>query len=275
MGEEMKITPIEVREAMKRYKAEGHTNQEVAEKFSINYETTKAICRGIAHQKRIGNEKFLEEFKNKFGSLATVIGDFKSVDSKLLIKCNRCDYEWQYPCGNLRKGYELNCPKCKETERQEKIANEIEARHKRIEENKRKKLAREKERKEREQAKWHDCPVCGKYTNRKIYCSGVCAYKAQSRNNEAKRRMRLKTQMVDKDITLEKLYKRDNGICWLCGLVCDWNDCTHDGNTFITGNFYPSIDHVIPLSKGGLHAWTNIKLAHRHCNTIKRDKTTF
>lgn len=41
----MKITPIEVREAMKRYKAEGHTNQEVAEKFNINYETTKAICK--------------------------------------------------------------------------------------------------------------------------------------------------------------------------------------------------------------------------------------
>ena len=39
--------------------------------------------------------------------------------------------------------------------------------------------------------------------------------------------------------------------------------------TFISGNNYPSIDHVIPVSKGGTHTWDNVKLAHRHCNTMK------
>lgn len=275
MGEEMKITPKEVREAMKRYKAEGHTNKEVATKFKVNYETTKAICRGIANQNRSAEKKFLEEFNNRFGSLATVIGEFKSVDSKLLVKCNRCGYEWQYPCGSLRRGHGLNCPKCKETERQEKIANEIEAKHKRIEESKRKKLAKEKEHKEREQAKWHDCPVCGKYTNRKLYCSDKCAKRHMNAIREARRRTRIEEQLVDKDITLSKLYRRDKGLCWLCGLQCNWEDYERRGNIYIAGNFYPSIDHVKPISKGGLHSWSNVKLAHIHCNTIKRDKTTF
>lgn len=44
-----------------------------------------------------------------------------------------------------------------------------------------------------------------------------------------------------------------------------------DGDTFIAGNMYPSIDHVRPLSRGGLHEWGNVKLAHRICNSIKKD----
>jgi len=44
-----------------------------------------------------------------------------------------------------------------------------------------------------------------------------------------------------------------------------------DGDTFIAGNMYPSIDHVVPLSRGGLHEWGNVKLAHRICNSIKKD----
>ncbi|MDT2396282.1 HNH endonuclease [Enterococcus avium] len=31
------------------------------------------------------------------------------------------------------------------------------------------------------------------------------------------------------------------------------------------------MDHVIPISKGGTHSWDNVRLAHRHCNAIKRD----
>ena len=40
----------------------------------------------------------------------------------------------------------------------------------------------------------------------------------------------------------------------------------------IVGKQYPSIDHVIPLAKGGLHAWSNVKLAHKGCNEQKGDR---
>lgn len=34
----------------------------------------------------------------------------------------------------------------------------------------------------------------------------------------------------------------------------------------------PSIDHVIPLSRGGAHAMGNVQSAHLRCNSSKGDK---
>lgn len=78
---------------------------------------------------------------------------------------------------------------------------------------------------------------------------------------------------VDYSITLEKLYKRDNGICQICGEKCDYNDYRKDEkNSFIAGINYPSIDHIIPISKGGQHTWDNIQLAHIGCNSSKGNR---
>ena len=41
---------------------------------------------------------------------------------------------------------------------------------------------------------------------------------------------------------------------------------------FVVGAMYPSIDHVKPISKGGLHEWGNVQLAHFSCNSKKGDK---
>ena len=46
-------------------------------------------------------------------------------------------------------------------------------------------------------------------------------------------------------------------------------DHKYKGRYFIVGKKYPSIDHVIPLSKGGTHSWDNVKLAHFSCNSAK------
>lgn len=79
--------------------------------------------------------------------------------------------------------------------------------------------------------------------------------------------------LVDKNITIKALYKRDSGICYLCGGMCDWSDRRprRDGGVSCGGN-YPSIDHIIPLSKNGLHSWGNVKLAHLGCNMKKSNK---
>ena len=45
-----------------------------------------------------------------------------------------------------------------------------------------------------------------------------------------------------------------------------------ENNSFIAGNDYPSIDHIIPISKGGQHTWDNVQLAHMICNSIKNNK---
>ena len=85
-------------------------------------------------------------------------------------------------------------------------------------------------------------------------------------------RRRSSGRVGDRDITLEKLYNRDRGICALCGKPCDYEDYVFRGAVFIAGNDYPSIDHIEPLSKGGSHTWENVQLAHKLCNSIKADK---
>ena len=76
---------------------------------------------------------------------------------------------------------------------------------------------------------------------------------------------------IDKDISLETLYKRDRGICYICGGKCDFGDHTQINGHFTAGPNYPSIDHIIPIARGGMHAWDNVKLAHHHCNSMKSD----
>ena len=87
------------------------------------------------------------------------------------------------------------------------------------------------------------------------------------------RRHRLKVGNQDKDITLQGLFERDGGICYLCGLPCEYSDHhTDERGNFIAGANYPSIEHLVPLCKGGSDTWDNIKLAHHLCNSIKGTK---
>lgn len=121
------------------------------------------------------------------------------------------------------------------------------------------------------------CEECGKHFlttyGNKIFCSNKCNQKYHYRIREVSRREKIiKNGSVDWSISVERLYKRDKGKCYLCKEHCDMNDYyINDNNVLICGNNYPSIDHVIPISKGGTHSWDNVRLAHRHCNAIKRD----
>lgn len=128
----------------------------------------------------------------------------------------------------------------------------------------------EQKQKEKEAKKIHGiCCVCGKpfetYNPAQKTCSKECGRKLQN----AHRDKRIpKEQIVDKDITLEALYKRDSGVCYLCGKKCDWDDKQYGH----VGPKYPTIEHIIPISRGGLHSWDNVRLAHFGCNCKKADE---
>lgn len=55
------------------------------------------------------------------------------------------------------------------------------------------------------------------------------------------------------------VYKRDKFICQYCGKRVVTDDRT--------------IDHVMPVSRGGQTTWTNCVLSHRNCNHKKADRT--
>lgn len=70
---------------------------------------------------------------------------------------------------------------------------------------------------------------------------------------------------AEKGITLEKLIDRDGDRCAICGLPCFFSD------DYLAA-LYPTIDHIIPISRGGGHIWSNVQVAHRICNSHKGNK---
>jgi 5-methylcytosine-specific restriction endonuclease McrA len=75
----------------------------------------------------------------------------------------------------------------------------------------------------------------------------------------------------DESVTLKQVRIKYKNICQICGKPID---ATAIENGHIK-RLYPTIDHIIPLSKGGTHTWDNVQLAHMMCNSGKRDKTNY
>lgn len=72
----------------------------------------------------------------------------------------------------------------------------------------------------------------------------------------------------------KRLYRENGPECALCGETTDPEDFTlaplEDGTTaFVTGLRYPTLDHVVPLARGGHHEPDNVQLACHSCNSQK------
>lgn len=66
-------------------------------------------------------------------------------------------------------------------------------------------------------------------------------------------------------ITISELMRRDNSVCHLCGKKTRWGQGP-------LGSMYPTIDHLVPISKGGEHTWQNVALACRRCNISRGNR---
>lgn len=71
------------------------------------------------------------------------------------------------------------------------------------------------------------------------------------------------------DVELDALIERDGGICHLCGTKVSPRKKFRRGEKRGDMSMYPTVDHIIPLSRGGHHTWENVKLAHLSCNARK------
>lgn len=88
--------------------------------------------------------------------------------------------------------------------------------------------------------------------------SDPMVFKARRASNDQVRRARLRGGAVEKVSVLE-LIKRDAGVCQICGKEGDGGDKW-------------SIDHIIPISKGGEHTYANTRLAHMKCNSGRSNR---
>lgn len=95
-------------------------------------------------------------------------------------------------------------------------------------------------------------------------------FRAQRKWGNIKRRHRLSRGSAS--ISPARLYERDNRICALCHRVTDhprvWQNWV-DHKRWLPNA--PTVDHIIPLAKGGEHIWENVQLAHWSCNSAKGD----
>lgn len=230
-----------------------------------------------------------EEFKRKFEKQYpdyNYLSSYKGCDSPFKMKCKICGHVQERSASCIREGHhDVACNKCKliksTINRMAAIKNKKE---KRIKEEYRIKVKTEIEKLKKiskNHRYYRSCSECGKgyFADRSnsVTCSNECQNHRNNRLKEIRRREQLKKNgKINYNISLEKLIKRDNGICQLCGQPVNNNDCQMtDEGYFVAGKQYPSIDHIIPVSKGGTHTWDNVQLAHRHCNSIKKDESVY
>lgn len=70
------------------------------------------------------------------------------------------------------------------------------------------------------------------------------------------------------DVGRIEVLERDGWVCHICGeSIGKELEFPH--------RLYGTLDHVVPLSKGGLHCLDNVKAAHWICNSLKRDNDAF
>ena len=236
-------------------------------------ETNKGKIPTNAYEK-LEEEKIINRLKEKFPKF-TYTGGFTGVDGYFNLKCNECGHEFKRSAQILKpsKKQNISCQRCLEIEKEDKTKKLREfkekERLKKIEERKRKELEKKKELLSK--IKTLECEECGeKFKTSKSnikYCSDICRKRASNRRKEKRIYLNGKP---DTSITITKLIERDNNTCYLCGEQCDSEDynITNEGY-FITGEKYPTIEHVVALSNGGTHTWDNVKLACFRCNTLK------
>ncbi len=203
------------------------------------------------------------DFLRKYNPNLEYVSGWKSVDDYAVIRFKDCGHEYECSMKTVRSHPEYGCKICADIKRREEThqrnMERIAERNRRL---RKKQEAKEQEFWNRpfEQTTWKTCPVCGDiFIGRKTYCSDRCMTQNKWHMKDGYRYL----------FPLEEVYERDNGICYLCGEQCDWNDYEERDGVIVYGNKYPSRDHVIPKSKGGTNTWDNIRLAHRLCNSKK------
>jgi 5-methylcytosine-specific restriction endonuclease McrA len=82
---------------------------------------------------------------------------------------------------------------------------------------------------------------------------------------DARRRALVAEARTDEAFASVDVHTRDNWTCRLCWLPIDPEVAWPDPMS-------PSVDHVIPLSRGGAHTLSNVQSAHLGCNSSKGDR---
>lgn len=117
----------------------------------------------------------------------------------------------------------------------------------------------------------HMCDMCLRIfagdARRHRFCSPECSKAGQLRDGRIhtlRRRALLANRYVE-DVDPSTVYERDGFRCGICCGAIDI-DIPHPDP------MSPSVDHVVPLSRGGEHSYANCQASHLGCNCSKGDR---
>lgn len=114
--------------------------------------------------------------------------------------------------------------------------------------------AANRERRREYSREWHNAhPGAMKGYVRKWYVRNAARVMDKGR----RRRAMLRGVTVE-HVELTVLVERDRGRCGVCGLPVRAADA--------------SVDHILPVSKGGAHSYANTRLAHLRCNKVRGNR---
>lgn len=98
---------------------------------------------------------------------------------------------------------------------------------------------------------------------RRYRCDACVAATARDARRRAKARRR---QVIHEPYTMAEIAQRDDYLCGLCGRMVPMDLWVPDPDA-------PTIDHILPIARGGQDTVANVQLAHFMCNSIKSDST--
>lgn len=288
------------------YYVQGHSVADTADRFGIS----TCQVNNLAKQRHLTNGRSFRESANLLRKenaekrLADIIeskgleyvGGYSGKRGKVLIRCKKCGAEFERTVSFLQNGNVI-CPECQkreavEREEERRRISKQNAEVRRLEQEWHRMTHPPKdERREKLLDKTGICEVCGKpYTVREYVEScglkyardnGVCSAECKKiktrqivkeshkgRQDSHRHRAKKFGCAYDGTVTLKKLIKRDGLRCAICGGMCDPND--HSWSKYF-GATSPTIDHIIPMAKGGGHTWDNVQVAHAICNSYKGD----
>lgn len=98
-----------------------------------------------------------------------------------------------------------------------------------------------------------------------LYCSTSCRRDSTPARN-GRRRAKVKRRALTSGggVSRHAVFERDNWTCRICGMAVL-------RTARVPAPYAPTLDHIIPLARGGSHEPSNVQCAHFICNSRKAD----
>lgn len=116
-----------------------------------------------------------------------------------------------------------------------------------------------------------NCRLCLSYKSREWFAANP-NYRREWNTANVDRKLsnvharRAKYTSADAEwVDRREVFKDDNYMCQLCGTAMDMSVKTPKP-------LAPTLDHIVPISKGGMHTRGNVTSAHFHCNISKGNR---